>query len=107
MMKRLFFLLSTFLSLLCTAQTDSIIQRVFLIGDAGELHNGKHEVVDWIAKNVNLNDSLNSIIYLGDNIYPYGMPMKSNSREYEEAKRIIDYQINLARGKKARTFFIP
>jgi hypothetical protein len=89
------------------AQTDSVVQRVFLVGDAGELHNGKHEVVDKLRELVNWDDPINSLIFLGDNIYPFGMPMKSNGREYMEAKKIIDYQIGLTKGKKARTFFIP
>lgn len=107
MTKNCFALFFILFSLTAAAQVDSIVERVFLVGDAGELHNGKHEVVDWLSKHVDWNDSMNAIIYLGDNIYPYGMPMKSNSREYEEAKKIIDYQISLVKGKKARAYFIP
>lgn len=38
------------------AQVDSISQRVFLIGDAGELIGDTHPVVDWLKKNVDWND---------------------------------------------------
>ena len=33
-----------------TAQTDTISQRIILIGDAGELTNGKHPVVEAIKQ---------------------------------------------------------
>ena len=108
MIKRCLLVVCTLLSIGCMAQTDSIISRIFLIGDAGELYdNGKHHVIDWLAKNVDFNDSSNTVVFLGDNIYPYGMPMKSNSAEYLQAKAIIDYQINLTKDKKAKSFFIP
>ncbi|MFN2456817.1 MAG: BamA/TamA family outer membrane protein [Chitinophagaceae bacterium] len=87
------------------AQTDTLEQRIFLVGDAGELENGKHPVIDWLAKNVDWNDEKNMVIFLGDNIYPYGMPDRGAS-DYKEAQRVLDYQINLVKGKKATAYFI-
>ena len=86
--------------------TDTILHRIFLVGDAGELHGDTHPVVDWLRKNVNWNDERNSVIYLGDNIYPLGLPMEGEA-SYPEAKAIIDSQINLVRGKNGKAFFIP
>lgn len=86
--------------------TDSVNQRIFLIGDAGELKNGSHPVVDWLKKNVNWNDEKNMVIYLGDNIYPLGMPTEGEP-SYPESKKIIDYQISLVKGKKAKAYFVP
>ncbi len=51
---------------------DTVRHRVFLIGDAGDLAGDGHPVIDWIKKNVNMDDPKNSVIYLGDNIYPMG-----------------------------------
>src|SRR5687768_13604110 len=85
---------------------DSIMHRLILVGDAGELKGTTHPVVEWLRKNVNFNDERNTVIYLGDNIYPEGLPMEGEST-YPEAKRIIDYQIDLVRDKKAKAFFIP
>ncbi len=87
------------------AQTDTVKYRIFLIGDAGELENGKHPVVDWLKKNVNWNDTSNIAIFLGDNIYPYGMPDEGDP-EYEEAKKVIDYQIDLVKGKRSQAYFV-
>ncbi len=88
------------------AQNDPVTQRIFLIGDAGELVGDTHPVVDWLQKNVDWNDTLNTAIFLGDNIYPLGLPMQGEA-DYRQAKKIIDYQMSLVKGKKGRAFFIP
>ncbi|HEU4470001.1 MAG TPA: BamA/TamA family outer membrane protein [Flavisolibacter sp.] len=88
------------------SKPDTINQRIFLIGDAGEIHSGSHPVVDWLKKHVNWNDEKNTVIYLGDNIYPLGLPLEGDP-SYDISKRIIDYQISLVKGKKSRAYFIP
>lgn len=105
-MKGLKILLATiFLSFYCCAQIDSLNQRIILIGDAGEMYGDQHPVVDWVRKNIDLNDEKNSVIYLGDNIYPLGLPMEGEP-SYPYSKKVIDYQISLVRGKKAKAFFV-
>ncbi len=108
LMKKVFFTLSIiFVSCLYSfAQVDTIRHRIFLIGDAGELMGNTHPVIDWLKKNVDWNDEKNTAIFLGDNIYPHGLPTEGE-REYTEAKRILDYQIDLVKGKKGKSFFIP
>lgn len=90
------------------AQTDTITQRIFLIGDAGEIFgpNGTQPVIDWLEKNVDWNDRRNSAVFLGDNVYPLGMPMKGELG-YEDAKRVMDYLVKPFRGKQGKAFFIP
>jgi hypothetical protein len=105
-MKNAFILIHTLLiTLTVTAQTDSINQRIFLIGDAGELRGSQQPVVDYVAKHADMNDAKNTVIYLGDNIYPHGLPMEGE-HDYPEMKKILDYQINLVRGKKAKGYFV-
>jgi hypothetical protein len=112
MMKRIFYylLLLTFSNTHAFAQTDStgaidsVQQRIFLIGDAGELKNNAHPVVDWLKKNVDWNDERNLVLYLGDNIYPLGMPTEGEP-SYPQSKKIIDYQISLVKNKKAKGLF--
>src|SRR5687768_6085381 len=98
-------LITLILSFQSNGQIDSISQRVFLIGDAGELLGNKQPVIEWLNKNVNLNDAKNTFLFLGDNIYPEGLPMEGEPN-YEEFKNILDQQINLVKGKKARSFFV-
>jgi hypothetical protein len=105
-MKRTGFLIIYLLVSICAiAQVDSINQRIILIGDAGVLVNDKHPVVDWVRRNIDLNDEKNSIVYLGDNIYAYGLPMEGDPT-HAGAKKVIDYQMNVVRGKKAKAFFV-
>ncbi|MDQ6763039.1 MAG: metallophosphoesterase, partial [Bacteroidota bacterium] len=89
----------------CVAQSDSIQQRIILIGDAGELNFGREPVVDAVKKLIPLNDKT-TIIYLGDNLYNYGLPDEIMPG-YNHLKSILDSQINIAKGTKAKVFFIP
>lgn len=99
-------LLFFFMAIRCMSQMDSVTLRVFLIGDAGELVGSSHPVMDWLKKNVNWDDEKNVAVYLGDNIYPYGLPMEGEAA-YRGAKEIIDYQVDVVKGKKGKAFFIP
>ena len=89
-----------------SAQSDRVVQRMFLVGDAGELKDGQHPVCDWLKSHVDWNDSSNVLVYLGDNIYPQGMPPDGSSY-VDSARKILDYQVSVVAGKKARAFFIP
>ncbi|NLR62094.1 BamA/TamA family outer membrane protein [Chitinophaga polysaccharea] len=90
-----------------SAQSPTVVKRVILIGDAGDLHsNGHNAVVDAVRKTFDLKDNNNTILFLGDNVYPRGIP-DSASAKYPAAKEILDYQINLVRGTNARGYIIP
>jgi len=107
MMKRMpHFLLALSFATVASAQADTIDSRIFLVGDAGDLHGTTHPVVDWLGAHVNWNDEKNTVIYLGDNVYPLGLPLEGDP-SYDYSKKIIDYQINLVKGKKGRAYFIP
>jgi len=90
-------------------QTDPVIQRMFLVGDAGELKDGHHPVCDWLKQHVDWNDTSNVLVYLGDNIYPHGMPSPDGMAggAYDLARKILDYQVSVVAGKPAKAFFIP
>jgi hypothetical protein len=88
------------------AQSDKVIQRMYLVGDAGEMSDGHHPVCDWLKAHVDWNDTSNVLVYLGDNIYPHGMPAVG-AKDYETARKIIDYQISVVRGKQAKAYFVP
>lgn len=88
------------------AQEDSVVYRVILIGDAGELTNEKNNVVDAVKKKFDLNNNKTTIIYLGDNIYPKGMP-DEESKDYNNSKNIITYQASLGLQSSAKVIFIP
>ncbi|WP_379969858.1 metallophosphoesterase [Epilithonimonas sp. UC225_85] len=86
---------------------DSIVHTFYLVGDAGNLDQ------DEAFKNMNiLKDSLSktsknsTLIFLGDNIYPAGMPKKDNENR-KLAEKKLDNQISLADNFKGKTIFIP
>lgn len=93
-------------SRLC-AQTDTIAQRIILIGDAGELaSNGHHPVVEAIKKNITL-DKKTTILYLGDNIYPNGLPDSIGGKDFLMYKAILDSQLSIADNTPAKVIMIP
>ncbi|MEC5147195.1 BamA/TamA family outer membrane protein [Chitinophaga sp. 212800010-3] len=95
-----------FCSTVC-AQSPQVLQRIILIGDAGELHsNGKNPVIDAVRQTFDLQDSRNTVLFLGDNVYPKGLPDSASAR-FPAAKEILDYQINLVKGTRAKGFIIP
>ena len=105
-MRRLF--LGFFLLLLCNSgftQSDSIIARIWLVGDAGQLKNGHNPQLETLRR-LNLLDNKSTVLFLGDNIYPAGLP-DSQSNDYATRKKIIDIQAELIKGTDARAYFIP
>lgn len=100
------FLLFLCLPFSMLAQNAGISYRIILIGDAGELKNSKNSVIDAVKKQYNLDDGKTAIIYLGDNVYPSGIP-DEESKNYEEAVNIIRYQASLGLASTAQVYFIP
>lgn len=55
------------LNLTLKAQEDTIIQRIVLIGDAGQLTNGIHPVVDAVRNNIKLDKKL--LLYISETTF--------------------------------------
>ena len=84
---------------------DSVQARILLIGDGGQLTNGRHPVVNAARKIVPM-DSKTTIIYLGDNLYKTGLPDNAMPT-YDIAKAPLDSQIEIAGKAPVNVFFIP
>ena len=90
----------------CHSQTpDSLQQRIILIGDGGELASGRQPVI-WGIRNTIPFDKKTTIIFLGDNLYQYGLPDESVVG-YTIRKAPLDSQIVIANGTDAKVYFIP
>ncbi|MCI0750732.1 MAG: metallophosphoesterase, partial [Flammeovirgaceae bacterium] len=79
--------------------------HLYLLGDAGE------EKVSQVAYRQLLqeqlrNDTPYAIIFLGDNIYPRGLP-PAGDKHREESERIIQAQVDLVSSSKGPVYFIP
>ena len=83
---------------------DSIIHRVILIGDAGEINHKQTPVIKNASDHVL--ESKTTVLYLGDNIYPAGIGLPGSAEE-EETKNILRSQFIPMRAKKASVYFIP
>jgi len=107
MMKKIvvviFFLVSSFLT---NAQSDSVAHTIFLLGDAGVAEEKVSVVFDELLKQVKPIENKSTIVFLGDNIYPNGMPSK-NEKDREHAEAILQYQLNQLIKTKAKTYYIP
>lgn len=87
-------------------QTDTILQRIVLVGDAGELTaDKKHPVAAAIRQFVKL-DKKTTVLYLGDNLYDTGLP-DDQSSFYRDAKAVLDSQLSVVENTPARVILIP
>lgn len=85
-------------------QTDSVVSRVILIGDAGEMDLQQGGVIGSASGKVLQGKT--TVFYLGDNIYPRGMGLPG-SREEQQTHEIIRSQYTPFRASGAPVYFIP
>lgn len=86
-----------------------LLHSLFLVGDTGEIDDTltKHNIVlEALKLDLQKQSNKTSLVYLGDNIYPRGLPPKK-SPERAEAEDIILAQLELARFHDGKTYFIP
>lgn len=86
-----------------------LLHTLYLVGDAGDfddLQSRQNYVLNALKKDLEKENSKSSLVFLGDNIYPAGLPKKKDvSREVSEAK--INNQLEAARDFLGTTYFIP
>ncbi|MCH5717939.1 metallophosphoesterase family protein [Niabella hibiscisoli] len=80
------------------------VQRVILIGDAGEINHEQTTVIPDAAAKVL--PGITSVFYLGDNVYPRGMGLPGTKAE-GEGKAILRSQFGPLRAKGAPVYFLP
>jgi hypothetical protein len=79
---------------------------LFLLGDAGEPYISNLETGNVLRKEITSSKGRSVVIFLGDNIYPAGLPSPS-AEYYQTASRILDTQISWVKGSGAQSIFIP
>lgn len=79
----------------------------YLIGDAGNSDQTEsQQTLSLLKSRIDKADSASALIFLGDNIYPKGMPgKKSDQRETAEQK--LQNQIDIQKDFKGSAYFIP
>lgn len=79
-------------------------QVVVLIGDAGAITDGVHEALQAIVAAAPPSQAL---VYLGDNIYPNGVPADTSSILWRDAYNRLMRQIDPFKAKTGRIYFTP
>ena len=84
-----------------------IAHRFYLVGDAGYA-NEPHskQLLSVLKQKLAREDKNSSLLYLGDNIYPLGMPPEGH-KDRNEAKAGLNSQLAMANGFKGKVYFIP
>ncbi len=86
-----------------------LIHSLYLVGDTGELDDlskKQNDVLEALKPELIKATDNTSLVYLGDNIYPKGLP-KKKAENRKEAEHIIEAQLELAALHKGITYFIP
>lgn len=80
----------------------------YLIGDAGNAQLEESiETLNFFKKKLNKADKNSTLLFLGDNIYPNGMPTDVQSTERKNAELKLDNQIEIQENFLGKTIFIP
>lgn len=89
------------------AQSVKPVQEIILIGDAGELDRDGHAVLKALLKaQDSIQTKSTALFFLGDNIYPAGLPDTSHSR-YPVYQAILDTQWKAGLQLAKQVYFIP
>lgn len=84
-----------------------VTHTFILVGDAG---NGVFkDTIDYsnsLINNLKSASKNSTLLFLGDNIYPAGMP-KEKDNGHDDAVKKLQEQIDIAKGFKGKTIFIP
>jgi hypothetical protein len=85
---------------------DAVAQALFLIGDAGEPAKGGEPVLIALRRELERAGGRATVVFLGDNLYPDGLPEPAHP-EFAEMARRLDDQVDAVKDKAARVVFIP
>jgi len=88
------------------AAHDDIEVSVYFIGDAGAPAEGGEPVLEALRDDLRSNPGDPLVLFLGDNLYPKGMP-ELGAPDRPEAERRLDAQIQAVLDGGARGVFIP
>ncbi|OSY86921.1 hypothetical protein WH52_14145 [Tenacibaculum holothuriorum] len=84
-----------------------LVHSFYLIGDAGNAEMGKTiPSLTFFQKALEKSDKNATALFLGDNVYPYGVPPK-DSEERALSEHRIQTQIDAVNGFKGKPIFIP
>jgi len=88
--------------------SEESIHTMYLVGDAGNAPlNGTTNVLKYLKKILPSESDSSSIVFLGDNLYPDGMPPRGLVADRVLAEYRLQIQLNILEEFKGRPVFIP
>ena len=84
---------------------DDVETRLYLIGDAGA-PSPQDPVLRALSQQMAADPTRSMAVFLGDNIYPSGLP-REGAPDRRESERRLDMQIDALTRGKARGIFVP
>ncbi len=85
------------------------MHTTYLIGDVGEPKpqgQPTHGPLAALKRDLATQNEYSTIVYLGDNIYPKGLP-KENTADRAEAEAALNLQLEILHDYKGSAFFVP
>ncbi|MFT5384849.1 MAG: hypothetical protein ACI8X3_001840, partial [Saprospiraceae bacterium] len=91
------------------APTDLPIKHtMYLIGDAGDNSPDKQlPTLELLKQKLAASSEKSSVIFLGNNVYPKGMPKKSKEKDRDLAEYQLDAQLDILKDYKGEIIFTP
>ena len=90
-----------------SVSNNPIEHQVFLVGDAGEEIPEQRRAMALLKKQVSEATTPTTVVFLGDNIYPVGMPSKKDSVERIVAEQALLRQVEAVADIADNVMFIP
>lgn len=82
--------------------------NIYLAGDAGYLENDQvSEALDALNERIKNSKKEDVLLFLGDNIYPKGMPENKTDINRQKAEQSLQAQLKVAKNFKGKVIFIP
>ncbi len=88
------------------SKAEEVETRLFLVGDAGNPAPRGEPVLTALARELARDPAHSLVAFLGDNVYPRGLPA-ADARSRSEAERRLGAQVAAVRASGARGLFLP
>ncbi|HSN48666.1 MAG TPA: metallophosphoesterase, partial [Flavobacterium sp.] len=90
------------------ADSSKIAHTFYLIGDAGNANEKKaQQTLGLLEERLAKANKNGTLLFLGDNIYPKGLPTTDDQNERITAESKLTIQLKLSKSFKGKTIFIP
>lgn len=88
-------------------ENETIAHTFYLVGDAGNADQEAGEnTLDFLKSRLDKASENSTLLFLGDNIYPSGLPPEDD-QDRKLAEKKLDIQVHSAQSFKGKTIFIP